>query len=104
MSTSVRLPERIELALANYCQFQQVTKTQVITTALSQYLSANDAAAQANSPELPPVKETSAVYDAFNKAGLIGAVGADMPLQPSMSNARVRAFVQQRLRGNERKP
>lgn len=103
MSTSVRLPLRVEEALASYCVDRQLTKSEVITAAVSAYLKAHDEAASGGAgPQAAGGEEArpSPIFQAFAQAGLIGAVGqADThePKTPAMTNPRVREAIRRQL-------
>lgn len=107
MSTSVRLPLRVEEALASYCVDRQLTKSEVITAAVSAYLKAHDEAASGGAAPQAASAEAvrpSPIFQAFAQAGLIGAVGradAGDPRTPAMTNPRVREAIRRKLQDKQ---
>lgn len=104
MNTSVRLPLMVEEALATYCVERKLSKSEVITTALSHYLrehgSGGDAARDGGAVI---AAEPSPLYEAFSRSGLIGAVGAGQARSPGATNQRVREQVRARVQQKQQR-
>lgn len=71
MSTSVRFPDRIEQELSSYCVARGITKSELLTTAVTQYLINDKVWAQLKARDAVK-KQRSRIFHAFEAGGLIG--------------------------------
>jgi predicted DNA-binding protein len=78
MTTSVRLTPQIEQTLIDYCDSKGLTKTQVMSNAIVDYIAKDKTYSQKAANE-KKTEGASPIYKAFLKSGLIGAIGADTP-------------------------
>ena len=102
MSTSVRLPDSVETDMARVCAARGITKSELLTAALKQYLrttakgSPRDRNADVTLPE-------SAIFKAFGNAGLIGkgdsfsGITPDSVVRVVADKARVREVTLKQL-------
>jgi predicted DNA-binding protein len=97
MTTSVRLTPEIEQDLARYCQSKGITKTQVMSDAIVDYI-AKDKAYSKKAANEKLDDEPSPIYKAFAASGLIGGAPPSHQHNSSATNARVREVAMQRIR------
>ena len=94
---SVRLPEPLQGRLAEYCIQTGVTKSTVLQQALSDFLSrrtAGDVSASTQTAARAPGK----AYQAFARAGLIGAIAAGAPGQKGIRSGANKEAVRATVR------
>jgi hypothetical protein len=97
MTTSVRLTPEIEQNLSRYCQSKGITKTQVMSNAIVDYIAKDESYSKKAANDRQDA-EPSPIYKAFMKSGLIGVMGVDNPVRgTSATNARVREVAIARL-------
>ena len=84
MTTTVRLPLRVEQALATYCVSKRRSKSEVIIDLLERFFQEEEAGKEAQTP-----------YELAVAAGFIGALDLDENTA-SESRARVRAKLAQK--------
>jgi predicted DNA-binding protein len=108
MTTSVRLSPQVEQSLSDYCNRKGITKTQLMSNAIVDYI-ARDRAYTLESANAMKVREASPIYIAFETSGLIGASGkkgssqnGDIIDAGSATKARVREVVRARLNGKSK--
>ena len=89
MAISVRFPPSIETQLVNYCIDQGKSKSEVLISAVTQYLRSNTATCSVQPKPPQPVDEASAIYQAFESSGFIGKGRLDSPQHGSATNTRV---------------
>ena len=89
MAISVRFPPSIETQLVNYCIDQGKSKSEVLISAVTQYLRSNTASPPIKPKPPKPVDEASAIYQAFESSGFIGKGRLDSPQHGSATNTRV---------------
>lgn len=98
MTTSVRLTPQIERALSEYCARKGVTKSEVISKAIIDYV-ITDVHYSIKTGNEDKVAEPSPIYTAFVKSGLIGVGGAQAPASGvGATKARVREAVRAKLK------
>jgi hypothetical protein len=97
MSTSVRLPPRVEQALTDYCVSQRVSKSELLIRAINHYLASSAGAPQ---PSAKPDTSTdsSAIFQAFAASGFIAKVAIGQERHGSATKQRVADAVRQAVR------
>ena len=73
---SVRFSENLQSQLADYCARAGVTKSTVLQQAVSDFLSRRNVGESSASGKSAP-NRPGKVYEAFARAGLIGAIAAE---------------------------
>ena len=97
MAISARFPPSVEAQLVNFCIDQGKSKSEVLVSAVTQYLRSNAAATPIKSQLPKPVDEASPVYTAFESSGFIGKGSLGVPLHGSATNARVADVAKQKI-------
>ena len=88
MSVSVRFPPRIEEELVKYCVSHNMTKSEVLIRAVTQYLVSGDT--RAGLKAMPGAKQgASPIYQAFDASGFIGKVASGQPKHASATKERL---------------
>ena len=75
MTLSVRFSPDLQGKLTEYCSLTGTTKSMVLQQAVLEYLVRQDE----KKPAVPAARSTSKAYQAFQRAGLIGALRDDVP-------------------------
>ena len=88
MSVSVRFPPRVEAELIKYCVSQNMTKSEVLIRAVTQYLGSGDARARLK-PPADATQKASPIYQAFDASSFIGKVASGQPKHASATKERV---------------
>jgi hypothetical protein len=96
MSTSVRFSPLLEQQMVNFCATKGITKTQLLTQAVAQYIAGDSAGSYAAANDAKQ-SEHSPLFLAFKNSGLIGSVCLGEPMHASADNARVRAVARERI-------
>jgi predicted DNA-binding protein len=97
MTTSVRLTPQIERTLNEYCGRKGVTKSEVMSQAIVDYI-AGDVQYNIDAADSNKVAETSPIYRAFLKGGLIAEGGERATATGgSATKSRVREAVRAKL-------
>ena len=97
MSTSVRLPPRVEQALTDYCVSQGVSKSELLIRAVNHYL-ASPAGAPQPSAKPDTSTQASAIYQAFAASGFIAKVATGQERHGSATKQRVADTVRRAIR------
>ena len=100
MSVSVRFPPRVEAELIKYCVSQNMTKSEVLIRAVTQYLGSGDARAGLKSTA-GATRVASPIYQAFDASGLIGKAALGQPKHASATKERVADMARREIASRE---
>ena len=97
MTTSVRLTPQLERSLSDYCKRRGVTKTEVMSSAIVDYIAKHESFLVDPANDFKAA-DASPIYSAFTKSGLIGTNQKEAAANgESATKARVREVVRAQM-------